>query len=87
MRCSRYRQRNHSKRIFQNSTPHPSFALQNPPISPVGSVGDKRLPPASIAPQGEGFFSSPETAEPYRKRYNGFNKIQICRFTIDMLHF
>jgi len=27
------------------------------PVSPVGSVGDKRLPPASIAPQEEGFLS------------------------------
>ena len=33
-------------------TPHQSRASAT--VSPVGSVGDKRLPPTSIAPQGEG---------------------------------
>jgi len=43
--------------------PHPNFASQNPPVSPVGSVGGKRLPSASIAPQGEGFSLRRGSAE------------------------
>ncbi|MEE1049839.1 MAG: hypothetical protein U0M60_20755, partial [Clostridia bacterium] len=44
--------------LFFNLFISTSSTASGPPVSPVGSVGDKRLPPASIAPQGEGFSIS-----------------------------
>ena len=45
--------------ITNDETPHPSASPT--PVSPPGSVGGKRLPPASTAAQGEGFSAPAET--------------------------
>ena len=53
-----------------------SSTASGPPVSPLGSVGDKRLPPASIAPQGEGYCH--RQASPSRRRLSlPYNKLQI----------
>ena len=39
--------------VYLFLTPHPS-GLRRPPVSATAAVSEKRLPPATIAPQGEG---------------------------------